>query len=144
MSRPPALAALVLALSVTTIPLGSPGDAATHEAARGSFASNSVRGTWKGLVSDGGASYHARVRIYRHNGTLHGRITYPDAPVCNGTWNYRTKDNGWRKFTERITYDPGKQSCVEQLSVKAKRAESRLKVVWTYHARTARMLAHRV
>ena len=140
----PAAFAIVLTLSAASLPLASPGTAATHEDARASYASNSVRGTWKGLVSDGGNRYHARVRIYRHHGSLHGRVSYPDAPVCRGTWTYRTKDSGWRKFTERITDDPGRQSCVERLSVKAKRVDSRLKVVWTYHARTARMLAHRV
>ena len=142
MTRLPILAAL--ALAAAPLSLGSPGSAAAQETPRAAYASNSVRGTWKGLVSDGGASYHAKVRIYRHNGTLHGRVIYPDAPVCNGKWIYRTKDSGWRKFTEKITYDPGKQSCVEQLAVKAKRVDSRLKVVWTYHARTASMLAHRV
>ena len=132
------LVALVAALSLSVV---APSSASDTTLAR---SSTSVRGTWKGLVTDGSATYHARVRIFKRNGKLHGRIHYPDAPTCTGIWVYRRTENGWRHFVEKITIDPGKTSCVQRLHVKVKRRDARLRVVWTYHARTARMLAHRV
>lgn len=125
----------LVAVGLVTAPAGA--------AAR--LAGTKVTGTWRGMVSQEGISedYPARVRIFRNDaGRLRGRITYPD--VCSGVWKFRVRENGWRKFTEIITDDPGEVSCVPRLRVKVKRVDAKLRVVWTHDGTKATMLARRV
>jgi hypothetical protein len=114
--------------------------AAGHDRARAG-----ITGTWKGGVygdSGGSAGYPAKVRIFKRNGTLHGRISYPGS--CSGKWVFRGKHAGWFRFREVITR--GSARCVSPVSVKTKRVDRRLKVVWRepQTGDTGYMLAHRV
>ena len=101
-----------------------------------------ITGRWVGKVSQSGFDpYRAKLRIVRNDdGRLRGRIVYAN---CSGVWKYRDTDAGWTKFTEVITDDPGKTSCVPRLSVKVKRVDARLRIVWTYDGEKATALARR-
>ena len=139
-----------LVAGIATVALLAPAagaaDAVTTTAATGhDRARTGITGTWKGGVygdSGGSAGYAAKVRIFKRNGTLHGRITYPGS--CSGTWVYRGKHAGWFRFREVITR--GSARCVSPVQVKTKRMDARLKVVWRepQSGDTASMLARRV
>ena len=139
-----------LVAGIATVALLAPtagaADAHTTSATTGhARAGTGIIGTWKGGVygdNGGSAGYPAKVRIFKSNGTLHGRITYPG--VCSGKWVFRGKRAGWFRFREVITR--GSARCVSPVSVKTKRVDRRLKVVWRepQTGDTGHMLAHRV
>jgi hypothetical protein len=140
----------VLAAAVTTalFALAPPADAASDSAAdshaRGTA---SITGKWKGGVygDDGGAAgYPAKVTITQRHGTLHGRVVYPG--LCSGKWVYKGKKNGWFKFREVITRDPGRRTCVSPVAVKTQRHGKKLRVVWREPSTgdTGHMLAKRI
>ncbi|MFC4786754.1 hypothetical protein ACT8ZV_19920 [Nocardioides sp. MAHUQ-72] len=106
----------------------------------------SITGQWKGAVQgdDGGpAGYTAKVTITRKDGKLHGKVVYPD--LCSGNWVYKGKKNGWFRFREVITKDPGAATCVSPVAVKTRRKGEKLRVVWREpeSGDTGYMTAHR-
>jgi hypothetical protein len=102
-----------------------------------------ITGRWVGAVKQEGFDpYRAKVRIFRTDaGVLRGRIVYA---TCSGVWKFRTRQNGWTKFTEVITEDPGEMNCVPRLAVKVKRVDAKLRIVWIYEGERATALARRV
>ena len=102
-----------------------------------------ITGRWVGTVKQAGFDdYRVRVRIFRNDaGQLRGRVVYPNQ--CSGVWKFRKRENGWTKFTEVITDDPGTLTCVPRLRVKVKRVDAKLRIVWTYDGKTSTTLAHR-
>ena len=137
------LAATVAGALLCSVPVAA--DAASDSHTR--TTATSITGTWKGGVygDDGGsAGYPAKVTIAKRNGQLSGRIVYPS--VCSGKWVFEGKRNGWFRFREVITRDPGAASCVSPVGVKARRDGAKLRVVWREPTTgdTGHMLAHRV
>ena len=107
-------------------------------------AGTAVAGTWKGQVfGDKGADagYSARVRIFKRNGELRGRVA---SGGCYGVWRYRGRSNGWYRFAEVITRNTT-GDCVKRVAVKVRRDDAKLRVVWRERTTgdTARMLARR-
>lgn len=124
MTRRPLVAVVAsLALAAPLVP--GPSDAADTRSA------TSVTGRWKGTVlgEDGGpAGYPARVRIFRRDGKLHGRVVYPD--YCAGRWRFTGESGGTYAFRERITHDPDSPTCASPLKVRVRREGARLRVLW--------------
>lgn len=136
MTRRP-LVALMAALALAAPMVPAPADARS---------STSVTGRWKGKVlgEDGGpAGYPARVRIFRRDGELHGRVSYPD--YCSGKWRFKGESGGTYAFRERITHDPGSPTCASPLQVRVRREGAKLRVLWIEPDTGDRdtMLAHR-
>jgi hypothetical protein len=130
----------VLALGPATVATGAPDHAPDHARAKAG-----ITGSWKGKVrgDDGsGGAYPAKVRITTKKGKPTGKISYPGH--CSGVWRFQGKKSGWSTFREVITHNPG--GCVTPVNVKAKRAGSKLKVVWREPRTgdTGTMKAHRV
>ena len=75
---------------------------------------------------------------------LHGRVVYPG--MCSGKWVYKGKKNGWFKFREVITRDPGRSTCVSPVTVKTRSEGKKLRVVWREPSTgdTGYMLAKRI
>ena len=137
-----ALATTVAAVLVCSAAAGAEAAPTTH-----ARSATSIAGTWKGGVygdNGGSAGYPAKVRIFRKDGTWHGKVTYPD--VCSGKWVYKGKRNGWFRFREVITRDPGPRSCVSPVAVKTRRMGAKLRVVWREPdtGDTGYMTAHRI
>ena len=104
-----------------------------------------VTGAWKGQVfGDNGADagYRARVRIFKRNGELRGRVA---SGGCYGVWRYRGRSNGWYRFAEVITRNTT-GDCVKRVAVKVRRDDAKLRVVWRERTSgdTATMLADKV
>lgn len=134
------LAAAVAAVLMCTVTPSA--DAAPTPDTR---SATSITGKWKGAVygdNGGPAGYAAKVTITRGDGTYHGKVVYPN--VCSGKWVYKGKKNGWFRFREVITNDPGGR-CVSPVSVKTRRKLAKLSVVWREPSTgdTGHMLAHR-
>ena len=119
-----AAAAVLLCSAATAAEAATPGaDART---------ATGITGKWKGGVygdNGGSAGYPAKVTITKRDGKLHGHVVYPD--YCSGKWVYRGKKDGWFRFREVITKDPGAQTCVTPVNVKTHRVGAKLRVVWT-------------
>ena len=118
------LAALTLVAPVAPLTGAS---ASTDTSLRG----KTIVGAWKGrLVGDNGApsSYTAKVVIKKKGRGYVGKVTLPQ---CSGKWVYKGKSGKWFKFTEKITKDPGAQTCATPVKVKVKRKGAKLRVVWT-------------
>ena len=106
-----------------------------------------ITGTWRGGVygdNGGSAGYAAKVSVVQRDGKLSGKVAYPG--YCSGKWVFKGKANGWFKFREVITDDPGAPTCVTPVAVKVRRDGAKLRVVWREPSTgdTAHMLAHRV
>ena len=87
-------------------------------------AGTAVTGTWKGQVfGDKGADagYSARVRIFKRNGELRGRVA---SGGCYGVWRYRGRSNGWYRFAEVITRNTT-GDCVKRVAVKVRRDDAK-------------------
>ena len=128
-------AALLVPVSVTA-PAAT---AAPAEAGTG------ITGTWRGKVfGDNGADagYGAKVRIFKSDGKLKGRIAYGG---CYGVWRLQGRSSGTYRFTEVITRDTNGGQCVKRVAVKAKRDGAELRVVWREPTSgdTATMLARK-
>jgi len=143
------LATAASAALLAVVPAVAPVAEATSDSAAGSQARGtaSVTGTWKGAVyGDNGApaGYPAKVTIAKRHGALHAKVVYPG--LCSGKWVYQSKKNGWFTFRETITRDPGGQTCVSPVAVKARRDGTKLRVVWREPSSgdTGHMLAKRV
>ena len=144
----------VLATAVTTavlavVPPAVPAADATSGIAAGSHTRGtaSITGKWQGGVygdNGGAAGYSARVTIAKRHGVLHGRVVYPG--TCSGKWVYKGKRNGWFRFREVITRDPGRSTCVSPVAVKTRREGKKLRVVWREPSTgdTGHMLAKRI
>ncbi|MDT0188283.1 hypothetical protein Q9S36_49655 [Microbacterium sp. ARD31] len=132
----------VLTTVALLVPVSLTAPAATAAPAE---AGNRITGTWKGKVfGDNGASagYRARVRIVTRNGELRGRIAYGG---CYGTWRYKGRSGARYRFTEVITRDTIGGKCAKRVSVKVRRDDARLRVVWREPTSgdTATMLARK-
>ena len=125
-----------VALLVPAVPVAHGATTSPAEAGTG------VAGTWTGDVfGDQGAAagYSAKVRIFRRDGELHGRVR---SGGCYGVWRYRGRSNGWYRFAEVITRDTT-GNCVKRVAVKVRRDDAKLRVVWRERTSgdTATMLA---
>lgn len=134
------LAGLVTAAVVLVPTATATGAAPDTEQARGKAG---ITGSWKGGVygDDGGpAGYTAKVKIFKRDGKLAGKITYPE--YCSGKWIFQGKKKGWFTFREKITRG---SACVSPVNVKAKRDGAKLRVVWRepQTGDTGTMRAHR-
>ena len=93
------------------------------------------------MFGDNGADagYTARVRIFKRNGELRGRVA---SGGCYGVWRYRGRSNGWYRFAEVITRNTT-GDCVKRVAVKVRRDDAKLRVVWRERTTgdTATMLA---
>jgi hypothetical protein len=138
------LVATILSLAAPLVPPTYAGSTGALSAA--SLAgSTGVRGHWQGRVSNDAGSdqgYRVRVRIFRRDGVLKGRVHY--VGNCRGHWTYVRTRSGRKVFRERITHDPGRPTCLPHVTVKVHRIHHRLKVVWISHQDRASMLAHRL
>ena len=102
--------------------------AATAAAPAAERGAASITGTWRGGVygDDGGpAGYTAKVKVFKKDGKLAGKISYPE--YCSGKWVFQGKKKGWFTFREKITRG---SACVSPVAVKAKRDGAKLRVVW--------------